>query len=558
MTIAVRRRDAALVGLFLLVSFGCEASRVEPEVRDGGVDAPAALCTRDEDCDDGSFCNGAERCDPSRADASARGCVTGSPPCADAPCLETEGRCGGDCEDADGDGHEAEACGGDDCDDADPTRFPGAAEVCDAEHDEDCDPATLGGADDSDRDGDGHVSSSCCNGASCGDDCDDASGGVFPGVPDDCNAIDDDCDGTIDERPTLRFYRDLDGDEFGVTEDSVLACSAPPGYAVLRGDCDDTRRGVNPSAMEICNGRDDDCDGATDPGCACDVDDTMPCGVTDVGRCAYGTMTCLSMGGSGSAWGPCVGAIGPGMEACGGEDEDCDGRMDESDAIDARTFYLDMDGDGAGRMTVRVVACTAPMGYSTRGDDCNDTDSNAFPGATEVCNLRDDDCDTRTDEGLTLEVNCLDRDGDGYHAGESCGMRCVGLSGYARMGGDCSDSAPRAYPGQREFFGMPYCTPGAATAIQDSRTGEWACPISTIPPPPTPSWDFDCDGREEPQPSVTSTSCGALCGATCESGPRYTRLPACGQNVAWLGCMCTGTMCAALAGGRDMAPMPCR
>ena len=153
--------------------------------RDGG-EPPE--CTEDDDCDDGVFCNGAERCGEGGA------CASGPAPCG-GECVEEDETCL-DC-DADADGSRAIGCGGDDCDDSDARRSPSATEVCDAEDlDEDCDPTTFGGRDD---DGDGYVDALCCNGTSCGDDCNDAEEGIHPTEAEMCNRIDDDCDGTIDE-----------------------------------------------------------------------------------------------------------------------------------------------------------------------------------------------------------------------------------------------------------------------------------------------------------------------------------------------------------------------
>ncbi|MEZ4340181.1 MAG: putative metal-binding motif-containing protein [Sandaracinaceae bacterium] len=99
--------------------------------------------------------------------------------------------------DADEDGHELVACGGDDCDDTTANRNPGNAEVCDAAGiDEDCDPTTVGGTD---ADGDGAISAACCNGSTCGGDCDDSRPEIRPTATEQCNAIDDNCDGAVDE-----------------------------------------------------------------------------------------------------------------------------------------------------------------------------------------------------------------------------------------------------------------------------------------------------------------------------------------------------------------------
>ena len=88
--------------------------------------------------------------------------------------------------DADGDGLKDSYCGGDDCDDNDPNRYPGNTEVCDAEgRDEDCDDMSFG----IDRDGDGFISADCFirdaatgNIIKSGDDCNDNSKLIFPGV----------------------------------------------------------------------------------------------------------------------------------------------------------------------------------------------------------------------------------------------------------------------------------------------------------------------------------------------------------------------------------------
>lgn len=163
-------------------------------------DSGVTLCAAARDCDDGRFCNGTETCSPGAPGAGADGCVEGTPPCAMDACDESAERC--DCgaeSDADSDGHDSTACGGDDCDDDDGNRYPGNEEVCDAEgHDEDCDPTTLAAEGEADEDGDGSVSSACCNGTECGSDCNDARRDVYPGATEACNTVDDDCDGVTD------------------------------------------------------------------------------------------------------------------------------------------------------------------------------------------------------------------------------------------------------------------------------------------------------------------------------------------------------------------------
>ena len=124
--------------------------------------------------------------------------------------------------DADGDG--SRTCEGD-CDDEDPSVSPDLPEDCDGV-DSDCDPSTTGD-EDADRDG-----FSVCVG-----DCDDADPGRSPGRPELCNGIDDDCDGEIVGE------EDEDGD----------------GAAVCDGDCDDLDASRGPGRTELCDGVDSDC-----------------------------------------------------------------------------------------------------------------------------------------------------------------------------------------------------------------------------------------------------------------------------------------------------------
>ena len=237
-----------LLGLALFVAACDPASSA-----DGGVALDAPACTSSAECDDGLFCNGDEEC-------VGGGCRAGAAPCASS-CDESADSCS-DCVDEDGDGHEAVFCGGDDCADNDANRYPGNIEICDASHDEDCDPTTLG----ADGDGDGFISPTCCNGAVCGDDCQDAAIDVNPGVTERCNGEDDDCDLEIDEETTVTCYADEDNDGYAlVGAPSMQGCGECPIDTTSRdpaesADCDDDDPAQHPGADEVCNGIDDDCD----------------------------------------------------------------------------------------------------------------------------------------------------------------------------------------------------------------------------------------------------------------------------------------------------------
>lgn len=255
---------------FATVVGGCDT--MSPPAGDSGRPDAAAACSTDSDCSDGLFCNGMETCAPGAVGASVAGCLAGSVPCTEAGlrCVETSDVCESDCTtpDGDGDGVDAIPCGGSDCDDTDPTRFPGNPEVCDA-LDQDCDPATFGNTD---ADGDGYVSDMCCDptGATvlCGGDCNDSRTDVSPLASEVCgDRIDNNCDGAIDVGGSdVTWYRDRDGDMYGVPAESMMSCGNPgAGWSQYDTDCDDDRGAINPGAREVpLSGRDEDCDGRVD------------------------------------------------------------------------------------------------------------------------------------------------------------------------------------------------------------------------------------------------------------------------------------------------------
>lgn len=105
-----------------------------------------------------------------------------------------------------------------------------------------------------DQDGDGFASDL---------DCDDLDPSAFPGNPEVCDSVDNDCDGSVDEDATDApvWYLDADSDGYGDTDTTIQECGQPSGYAGLNDDCDDADATVNPGAAEAWDGVDCDCDG---------------------------------------------------------------------------------------------------------------------------------------------------------------------------------------------------------------------------------------------------------------------------------------------------------
>jgi len=87
-------------------------------------------------------------------------------------------------------------------------------------------------------------------------------------------------------------------------------------------------------------------------------------------------------------------------EVCDGLDNNCDAIIDE-DAIDRIDWYTDVDGDGFGDPGAEATtACEAPTGSVDNNTDCDDGEATVYPGATELCDELDNDCNEQTDEGL--------------------------------------------------------------------------------------------------------------------------------------------------------------
>ena len=92
-------------------------------------------------------------------------------------------------------------------------------------------------------------------------------------------------------------------------------------------------------------------------------------------------------------------------EVCDGVDNDCDGTIDNDNAVDAPTWYADTDDDGDGDPSTAATACEQPAEHVSNAEDCNDAEPLATTGADEVCDGADNDCDGTADNHHPLDAH---------------------------------------------------------------------------------------------------------------------------------------------------------
>ncbi|MCK6529339.1 FG-GAP-like repeat-containing protein [Myxococcota bacterium] len=141
-------------------------------------------------------------------------------------------------------------------------------------------------------------------------------------------------------------------------------------------------------------------------------------------------------------------------EVCDGVDNDLDGEVDEDVIEGAPLWHPDADGDGYGDLFSIFRGCEGPEGYVEDGSDCDDTDPEVSPAASETCDGLDEDCDGYEDEdAVDAPTWYRDEDGDGFgDAGDAAGA-CGPPYGYVGDDTDCQDGDSAVFPGAPETCG---------------------------------------------------------------------------------------------------------
>lgn len=369
----------------------------------------------------------------------------------------------------------------------------------------------------------------CVNGSAWGA----CTGEVLPSAETCGNAIDDDCDGGVDEdcicvpNSSASCYGGPAGTEgIGVCAAGTRVCDAS---GASYGDC----LGQVLPATETCgNGLDDDCDGVVDDSCVCVPGTTESCyagasGTQGVGVCQAGTRTC---NGAGTGWGTCTGEVLPDAETCNDMlDNDCDGVVNDScvctpgsrdtcytgptetagvGVCSAGTRVCNADGTAYGVCEGEVLPAPEVCGDAFDNDCDGTVDETCFctPGSTAYCYSGSPDT---ADVGICRSgLRTCNAAGSAYGpcegevlpAAEVCGNTldndCDGVVGDGCICAPGQSSA--CYEGPAGTAGVGQCRTGTAIC-NAAGTGFNSCEGDVTPSPEIcgDDVDNDCDGQTD-------------------------------------------------------------
>lgn len=270
------------------------------------------------------------------------------------------------------------------------------------------------------------------------------------------------------------------------------------------------------SIPETCNGMDDDCDGTVDNGVGAIACYTGPASTRGVGICRPGSQGC-----PGGMVGSCMGEVLPGTESCNGMDDDCDGMTDEG--LSSVCYSGPAGTQGIGRCQAGVRACSAGMMTGCVGE--------VLPGG-ETCNGADDDCNGTVDDGIA-PIACYSGPAGTQGVGRCRGGNRVCSGGVmTSCTGEITPSPEICGNGVDEDCngmiddGCGVCTPGATRSCYTGAggtSGVGVCRAGTETCDGTRNWSGTCVGQITPAASET---CGNMLDDNC-------------NGMADEGCACT-------------------